>query len=150
MLVRRNGATDRFQQLRNEMDRLFDGYFGAAPLATAGLLRSAPSFPAVNVWEDQDNVFVEAELPGVDPKVIELTVSGNLLILSGEKKESKEETGGTLFRSERRYGAFRRSIELPSSADTERVSAEHKHGVLTVRIPRSESSKAKHIRVTAG
>jgi HSP20 family protein len=101
----------------------------------------------MDVTEGDDEVILRAELPGIDPKDVEVTVSGNLLTLSGEKKRVNEHRRDHCFHRECCYGSFRRSIELPQGIDPEKVVAEHANGVLTVRLKRTESDKAKHIPV---
>ena len=133
--------------LRRELDRLFEGI--ATPF-NGGILRTAGVFPPVNVWEGGDSLFAEVELPGVDPKEIEIEVVGNVLTLRGEKKQEREEEGRGFHYVERRYGGFNRNIELPTSVDSEKVSAAYKNGVLTVTLPKHPESKPKRIAVHNG
>ncbi len=93
--------------------------------------------PDVDIIDGEREVTVRAEIPGIDPKDLEVTVSGDVLTISGQKSEEKEERGKAFFRSERRYGAFRRSLMLPPRVDPLKVSAEVDKGVLTVRIPKT-------------
>jgi HSP20 family protein len=133
--------------LRRELDRLFEGF--AAPF-DGGILRTVGVFPPVNVWEDGDCLYAEVELPGVDPKEIEIEVVGNVLTLRGEKKHEREEEGKGFHYIERRYGGFNRNIELPTSVDSEKVIAAYKNGVLTVTLPKHPESKPKRIAVQNG
>jgi len=130
-------------RLRGEMDRLFgrSGVNGVQPFTSA--------FPALNLWEDSDNMYVEAELPGFDMNDLEIYVTGgNQLSLKGQRKQPAME-GGTWHRQERGYGAFSRVIELPNSVDSDHVSAEFKHGVLTITLPKSPEVKPRRIEVKA-
>jgi len=105
--------------------------------------------PAFDVVDGEKEITVRAELPGVDPKDVEVTVSGNVLTVSGEKKETREEKGKYVTRSECSYGSFRRSVELPQGAQADQVSAEHANGILTVRVGKSPAAAAKRIPVAA-
>jgi HSP20 family protein len=104
--------------------------------------------PLLDVSETDDEIQVSAEIPGIDPKEFDISVTGNVLTISGEKKEESEERKGNVFRSERRFGSFRRSITLPDSVDTEKVSADYDRGVLTVHLPKTEKAAAKRIPVS--
>ncbi len=147
MLLERMYPTVLFGDLRHGFDRLFEG---CNQPFNGGSLLDPRSFPAVNVWEDGDSLYAEAELPGVDPKEIEIEVVGNVLTLRGEKKHQREEGGKGFHCIERSYGAFNRSIELPTSVDSDKVSAAFKNGVLTVTLPKHPESKPKRITVENG
>jgi HSP20 family protein len=99
--------------------------------------------------DSEREFLLRAELPGLNPGDIELSISGNSLVLSGEKKAEHEEKQGGFFRSERRYGAFRRVIPLPAGTDPDRISAEYDRGVLVVRVEKSEAAKPRRIEVSA-
>jgi HSP20 family protein len=134
--------------LRNEMDRLFDSFFrepfGALdwPLWGAGKWS-----PAIDVAENDKELTIRAELPGIDPKELDVTLTGNQLILSGEKKESSEHEGKDFYRSETRYGSFRRTVPLPEGIDTEDVDAQYANGVLTLRLKKIAPAATKRIEV---
>src|SRR3990172_3685700 len=144
MLLERLNPGLAVGDFRREIDRLFGG--SAMPF-NGGTFRTAGVFPPVNVWEEGDCFYAEAELPGVDPKEIEIEVVGNVLTLRGEKKHEREEEGKGFHYVERRYGGFNRNIELPISVDSEKVSAAYKNGVLTVTLPKHPESKPKRIAV---
>jgi HSP20 family protein len=133
--------------LRGEMDRLFDSFlrepFGMLDWSNRGGKWS----PAIDVAEDEKEVSVRAELPGIDPKDLDVTVVGNQLILSGEKRESSETKEKGVYHSETRYGSFRRTIALPEGVDTEHVDAQFANGVLTLRLPKTEPANQKRIEV---
>jgi HSP20 family protein len=105
-------------------------------------------FPLVNVFADKEGVVVRAEVPGVEPGAIDISVEGRTLTISGERRRGEEENG-SFHRRERSYGKFARSIALPDGLDRDRASAECKNGVLTVRIPKAEAARPKVLKVQA-
>ena len=133
---------------RNEMERLFDRIFhettGVAPECAAPLTAWTPAF---DITEGDKEVTIRAEVPGVDPKNMELTVTGNMLTIAGEKQESAEERKGSTYRAERCFGKFYRRVELPTSVDAEKVAAEYNNGVLTIKLPRKPGMLPKRIPV---
>lgn len=128
-------------RLRDEMERVFSRFGGDHPRANV--------FPPLNMWEDDDQLFVEAELPGFELDDLEIYVTGgNQLSISGERKQVENE-GGAWHRQERSFGKFRRTFELPSEVNSEDVSATLKHGVLTLKMPKREEVKPRRIDVKA-
>jgi HSP20 family protein len=136
-------------RLRSELDRLFDHFFGpwAAPAGSWPSFRGAWS-PTVDIIDAGDEFTVRAEVPGLDPEDVRLSVTGNSLELSGEKKEEHEDHGKGYVRSERRYGSFVRRIPVPPGTDPDKISADYDRGVLTVHLPKSESRKPRQIPVS--
>jgi HSP20 family protein len=132
--------------VRDEMDRLFDTYL-REPLGRAGWLDKC--HPAMDIEENAEEVVVRAEVPGMKAEELDLSVCGNRLVLSGEKKECSEKQGEGYFQQERRFGSFRREIALPSTVDTNDVRAECKDGILTVRLKKTPASQTKKINVQA-
>jgi HSP20 family protein len=131
--------------LRREMDHLFDRFFDGWPFrVSAGKNEWAP---VVDVSETAKEIVVKAEVPGMDPKEIDISVQGNLLTLRGERKQEKESNGENFHRIERVYGAFSRSVNLPAEVDTEKVEAVYKNGVLRISMPKTETSSVKKIDV---
>ena len=126
-------------RLRDEMERAFGGH---------GLRRVSGSvYPPLNLWGDDDSLYVEAELPGFELSDLEIFVSGeNQLSIKGERKAPEHE-GGTWHRQERGFGSFSRMIELPEPVDTEKVTAEFTNGVLTITMPKREEAKPRRIQV---
>jgi len=146
--VRGSEGSSALGLFRSEMNRLMDRFFESP----WGLFEedTVPSmFPSFDVVDGERDVTVRAEIPGVDPKNVEVTVSGNVLTISGEKKDSREEKGKHVYRSECSYGSFRRSVELPSGLDADQVTAEHANGILTVKVAKSTAAGAKRIPVSA-
>jgi HSP20 family protein len=124
------------------MNQLFGSFFGRTP----GLLRPA-AFPALNVSEDDDNLYIRAELPGIDSESIEISVEGETLTLRGERK-SKEPSGNISYhRRERETGRFRRVISFPTRINAEKVEANFKNGVLKVVLPKAEEAKPRQITI---
>ncbi len=143
MLANRWEPWTEMNRLSREMDRLFGRGNGmGSPLG-------ARMYPALNVWEDNDNLYAEAELPGFKLDDLEIYVTGNQLTITGERR-SPEHQGGTWHRQERGYGKFSRMIEVPCDVDCENVSAEFKHGVLQITLPKSEAVKPRRIEVKSG
>lgn len=103
--------------------------------------------PAVDVYENKDSVVVKAELPGVDPKEVEISVEDGTLYLKGERKSESEDQRDGYHRLERSYGSFARAFTLPDSVDPEKVSAEYKDGLLSVTLPKREESKPKKVKI---
>jgi HSP20 family protein len=138
---------DPFQALRSEMDRLFEDFFGG----TVGFPRNLPSLPAeraltprLDVKENEKEIVVQADLPGIDEKDINLTLQNGILSLTGEKKSERDEKRENYHLMERSYGSFQRSIRLPEGIDEDRVQARFDKGVLTVTLPkRPELAKAQ-------
>lgn len=131
---------------RTEMDRLFDRFLAGSETAF-GPGRWGDWAPSLDITETEKDVTVRAEVPGVDPKELEITVSGQVLTLAGQKKEFTEHKGENFHHSERRFGSFRRSIQLPASVDSEKISAEHKNGVVTIKLHKIASAAPKRIPV---
>ena len=134
--------------LRRGMDQIFSRFlenpWGGLDLPFAP---SSGWIPSVDVVDGAKEVTVRAEIPGVDPKDIDVSVAGGTLTIAGEKKSEHEERGKDFYRSERAFGSFRRSVVLPEGVDADKVSAEHANGVLTVRLPKSQSAIPKRIAI---
>lgn len=128
--------------LRDDMDRLFKSFFGQAPEEREGFWA-----PIVDIEEDNENIMVHAELPGMKKDDIRVSVHGNTLSISGERKHEAEIKDKTLHRIERSYGKFIRTISLPTDVKADKIMATYKDGVLTVSLPKPESAKPKQIDV---
>ena len=128
-------------RLQNEMNRLFDQWGTRTPRYDQSV------YPPLNLWEDGDSYFVEAELPGLAMDDLEIYVTrGNQLSIKGTRKRPELENG-SWHRCERGFGSFSRMVELPGNADAEKVSAEFCNGVLTITLPKSEEAKPRKITV---
>jgi HSP20 family protein len=136
--------------LPEEMSRLFEDFFSTGRSLMKDFWGNghdrASMFP-VDVRETEDKVIVDAELPGVDPKDVQIKVEGTVLVITAERKHEKEEKAKDFHRVERSYGRFQRQIELPWGTDPEKVEATYKNGVLTVEIAKREEAKPKTIQV---
>jgi HSP20 family protein len=123
------------------MDRAFNRVFHDAP-GTAG----GDVFPPVNVWEDEDHLFLEAELPGLSMESLEIYVKDKDLVLSGERKSDDRE-GASFHRRERGVGRFSRTLRLPINVNSENVEARLRDGVLSLTLPKAEEAKPRKIEV---
>lgn len=136
----RSGFGDTFRELRrfqDEVNRMFSG----VPLS------GASDFPLLNIWANEEGVVVSAELPGVDPDSIKVSVHRNTLTLSGERRTEKPDDKAVALRIERPSGAFSRTVTLPFAVDADRVGARTESGVLVVQLPRPEEDKPKRIQI---
>ena len=147
MVARLFLGSDPLSRLRDDMDRLFDRGLEGTPPVMGGPL-SPVAFPAVNVWEDADNVYAEAELPGVRMDDVEVSVVGNELTLKGKRKDATTD-GTTYHRRERGMGAFSRVFRLPVDIDAEHVKATMRNGVLLVTLRKSAVAKPRRVEVRA-
>lgn len=132
-------------QLQREVNRLFDGYL---PSPGGGFGR-ATVFPALNVWEDSDALYAEAEIPGVAPADLEVYAVGDELTIRGTRKP-REGENVAYHRRERGTGEFTRVVTLPVSVDPDRVKAVLKDGVLTVTLPKADEARPRRIAVKTG
>lgn len=129
--------------LQEQVNRLFDDSFfrfGEESALTTWA-------PAVDIYEDGDNLVLKADLPDINEKELDLRMENNTLTLRGERKFEKKVEEENYLRVERRYGSFSRSFSLPNTVNTEAIKAEYKNGVLTVVLPKREESKPKQIKV---
>ena len=110
----------------------------------------APSYPAMNVWTDQDGAVITAELPGVNPEDIDISVQNDTLTLRGNRAPDEVQEGGTYHRRERGSGSFTRSFQLPFQVASDQVEASYAKGVLSITLPRAEADKPKTIAIKAG
>lgn len=133
-------------RLRSEIDRFFEDPFSLlAP--TTGFFEGWE--PSINIYEDRDKTTVKAELPGMKKEDIHISLVGNTLSISGERKKEEERKEGETYRSERYFGRFQRNITLPTAVDGNKIAATYKDGVLTVTLPKAEEAKPKQIPVKA-
>ena len=135
---------DPFSDLRQTMDRLFDEGFSRPWRFLPG--EQEATFP-LELSESDHDVVVKAALPGIDPNEVEITVQNDVLTIRGEHKEQAEETKREYYRREVRYGAFHRSIALPTGVDSDKAQAEFKNGMLQLRLPKAEAVRPKQIKV---
>jgi HSP20 family protein len=147
-------AWQPFEILRKEIDQLFDSFSFGTPTSRfsiepwfrhgAALVGMAP---AMDIAEKDKAYEVTAELPGLDERSIDVAVSDNVLTIKGEKKEEKEEKEKNYYLSERRYGAFQRSFQLPAGVDASKIEAQFAKGVLTVTLPKTAEAQKKQRKI---
>jgi len=131
--------------LREAMDRLLEDSVvrprgGLAPSEGLATL-------ALDVFESVDDVTVKASLPGITPQEVDISITGDVLTIKGEKSEEKEEKQGNYHLRERRYGAFQRSVSLPAAVQADKADAVFENGVLTLTLPKVEEVKPKSIKI---
>jgi HSP20 family protein len=145
---------DVWRSFRSEMDRVFDR-FGFPSLRRMFDIESpwrtpssfSFSVPPIDMSEDDKAYKISAELPGLDAKDVDVSVSGNMLILKGEKRQEKEEKDKNYYFSERAYGSFQRAFELPASVDRDKVGADFSKGVLTITLPKTPGAQKQQKKI---
>ena len=130
---------DRFALLRNELGRLFNN---------AETSPEAAWSPALDVHADKDRYFVSLELPGLKKEDIKISLHEGVLTVSGERKDERTFKDGEVFRSERFFGKFERSVKLLATVDSGKIVANYKDGILTIELPKAEESNPKEIAVS--
>ena len=148
MLLTRYEPWSAMRQLQNEMSRVFDNAVAGAE--DGSNVVTSRWTPAVDIREDAERFVIAADVPGVDPEKIELTMENGVLTIKGERTlEAKDEGDNGYRRVERVYGSFYRRFTLPDTADAEAISANGRHGVLEVVIPKRAALQPKRIAVSA-
>lgn len=132
--------------LRRQMDRLWDSFFGPEP----ALFERGRWVPPVDVSENKDEIVVKTEVPGIEEKDISVTLSGDNLMIKGERKSEKEEKDKQFHRMERSYGTFQRVIGLPIAVDPEKIKANYVRGVLEIHLPKKAEGKPREIPIKVG
>ena len=130
---------------QRDLDQVFKDAF--RPFYGDGELSTRTWAPPVDIFENADNIVLKAELPGIDPKDVEIRVEDNTLYLKGERKFEQEVKEENYHRVERSYGSFARSFSLPNSIDADKVVADYKDGLLTLTMPKREEAKPKTIKI---
>ena len=136
--------------IQERMNRLFDDAFRGSgrPAGEDDWALGGSWAPAVDIYEQEGNIVLKAELPGVDAKDVDIRVENNVLTMSGERKLDNEVKRESYHRVERAYGSFARSFTLPSVVDADRIKAEFRDGVLRVTLPRKDEAKPKQISIS--
>lgn len=158
--VRRGGVVPRepmsdwgpfalMRRMREDMDRLM-GEFLPMRWPDLGAWEVSAWAPRADLYETDTEVVVKAELPGVDPKDIEITTTAEAVTVRGEMKKEEEETKGGVHRAERRYGSFSRRFALPAGVEADKAKAAYKSGILEVRFPKTEKARGVKIKVEEG
>jgi HSP20 family protein len=158
----RPAQLDPFQTMRREMDRMFDRFFGRGfglpsarrmfetePFWRGGEEGFSFSAPAIDFAEDENAYHLTAELPGLSEKDVNLSLSDDLLTISGEKREERQEQekDKNYHYSERRFGSFRRTIQLPQHIDRDKIEANFRNGVLNVTLPKSQDARQRQRKI---
>jgi len=143
-LMRSNPLLAELSGMRNRLNRLFsqDEFWSYDTHAGAN-----EWIPAVDIIESEREITIKAELPGVEPKDVSISLANNVLTLKGHRESEKEVRKENYYRMERATGAFGRSFTIPASIDSDRVTADFKNGLLTITLPKQESSKGRTIEV---
>jgi HSP20 family protein len=136
-----------FNTLQDRMNRLFRDSFSEG---REEALTTSTFVPAVDVYEDEHNITLKIEAPGVDEKDIDVRIENHTLTVHGERKFEKEEKEENYRRVERRYGAFTRTFTLPTTVDAEKVTAAYEKGVLKIQLAKKAEAKPKQIKVSVG
>jgi HSP20 family protein len=143
------GTVDRWDAYRglgdiqSEMNRLFESFSGRQP----GMAGDRMWLPAVDVHETKDDVILRFDIPGVNEKDIQLSITGDLLTVKGERRFDRDDAGETYHRVERVYGKFERSVQLAMPVQAGKVTASYREGVLEVKLPKAEEVKPREIKI---
>jgi len=144
-LLRWNPMKDVFS-LRHQMNHFFDDVFRPVVRDDEGLSVSN-QYPTVDIYDNDENMVIKAELPGIEKKNIAIDVKDGILTLKGERSSENEVEEKTYYRRERRFGKFERNFRLPADVDPENISADYNDGILKIDIPKPEEQKPKQIAV---
>ena len=143
---------DPFREMRNlqdEVNRLFSSSFSRGEGGDNGLTRGAWS-PSVDIFENKNEIVLEAEMPGINADDVNISIENNILTLTGERRFEKKDEGDNFHRVERSYGSFTRSFTLPSTVSSENAQAEFENGVLRLKLAKREEAKPRRIEIKAG
>ncbi|HEX5387352.1 MAG TPA: Hsp20/alpha crystallin family protein [Gemmatimonadales bacterium] len=132
------------------LNTMLDQMFGTSSSSEGGTALTSAWFPAVDVFEDKDSVKIVAEIPGVKPEDLHLSIENNVLTIRGEKRQVSEDTADRVHRYERSYGSFERSFVLPATVDADKIDATCDSGVLTITVPKAEKARPRQIEVKGG
>ena len=141
--IRNEGEMQPVFQMRWDWDRLFDRLLDDAWVSSADTVHGMP----LDISVSDDQIRVRAEVPGVSPDDLNISLAGDILTLSGKKADEDEAANGTRYYTERRFGSYQRTVKLPCPVDPDHVSAEHKNGVVTIALQKSETVRPKRIKV---
>lgn len=130
--------------LRSEMDKLWGRYFGDK---TVSSLFSEEWNPSVDISETKDKIIIEADLPGLETKDVQINITGNVLTIKGEKAEEKKEKKEQYYRNERWRGSFQRTLSLPVEVKADKAEAKFEKGVLKITLPKVETARSKQIKI---
>ena len=151
MTVQPDREDDALLDIRNQMNNMFDNFFerpfGLSPFFDESALVGGFA-PNLDVSETEKEITISAELPGLEPDDIHISLAHNTLTISGEKRAEKEDKGKHFYRVERSYGSFQRTIPLPNEVSEDKIDATFKRGVLKVKLPKSQTTQEKSKRIS--
>ena len=142
------GMFSRMERIRSEMDEMtsaFGPHFGSGE----GSIYRPGVYPPINVYDDGESFIVRAEVPGVDPKAVDVTATGDTLTIRGERTAVELPEGASYHRRELNTGHFRRALTLPEQVDNTKVIASYQNGILEIRLPRAEQAKQRKVEIKA-
>ena len=146
--VARWDPVNELSNMRSMMDRLFDGSFNRLPFRNGEDLGSAAL--SLDVYETNDSFVVKANVPGIDPKDLDIQVEEDVLTIRGEFEQKDEVNEENFLRRELRYGSFQRALRLPPTVDAEKAKATFEHGVLKLELPKKPEARSRTIKITPG
>lgn len=133
--------------IQDEVNRLYNDFFGRVPSRFEGDWNASEWSPSVDISETKDDIVIKAEIPGLEKENIKISLQDNILTLKGEKKQEKEEKDTNFYRMERCYGSFTRSFNLPTTVQADKIKASYKDGILNITLPKAEEVKPKQIPI---
>ena len=133
--------------IQDEVNRLYNDFFGRVPSRFDTELSRSEWTPSVDISETKDEIVVKTEVPGMNKDDIKITLQDNVLTLRGERKQEKEEKDTNFHRMERCYGSFTRSFNLPTVVQADKIKASYKDGILNITLPKAEEVKPKQIPI---
>jgi HSP20 family protein len=139
------GPFREMERIRREMDTLWDSFLEERPRRRGEEI--SEWVPNLDVSATKENIVVKAEVPGMDPKGIDISLENDMLTIKGEKKQEKEEKDENYHFIERSYGSFTRSVRLPREVQSDKIKANYKDGVLKISLPKSEDAKKKEVKI---
>jgi len=145
-LVRYREPFQELDRMRRDMDRLWDSFFEDRPMVRRGDWMGE-WLPSLDLLETKNEFVIKAEVPGMTPKDIDISLAEGILTIRGEKKQEKEEKEENYHFVERGYGSFNRSIRLPGEVQSNKIKAAYKDGILRVTLPKTEETKKKEIKI---
>ena len=145
-LVRYREPFQELARMRRDMDRLWDSFFEDRPMVRRGDWMGE-WLPSLDLLETKNEFVIKAEVPGMTPKDIDISLAEGVLTIRGEKKQEKEEKEENYHFVERSYGSFSRSIRLPGEVQSEKIKAAYKDGILRVTLPKTEETKKKEVKI---
>lgn len=143
----REDTAKELEEWHRNIDDLFGRFMSHSPFA--GTAFAGKGNPAIESFRSDGNIIVRADLPGVDPKEVDISIEGDVLTVKGERKSKEEKKEGAFGREEIAYGSFERSLRLPRGVDAEKIQAKYDKGVLEITIPAPKEQASKKITVEA-